>query len=171
VSLPQRVSTHPLGCHRRRIRDEVVFDKFIEVLVSGTGYERVADMTCSATTLRRRRDEWIAAGEALRLAALAAYDRMIGLSLERPSADGCQTRAPSDGECAGKSPVDRAKQGVKRSQLTEAYGIPLITEPAPANKTAGQRAADPGHRHTCRSRGRMTQPTHNEEMTACLAQT
>ncbi|MEY9849018.1 hypothetical protein ABH940_006122 [Streptacidiphilus sp. BW17] len=135
ASLPLRVSTHPLGCHRRRIPDEVVFDKLIEVLVSGMGYERVADTTCSATTLRRRRDEWIAAGagEALRLAALAAYDRMVGLELERLSADGCQTKAPSGGECAGKSPVDRAKQGVKRSQLTEAYGIPLVAEPAPAN--------------------------------------
>jgi hypothetical protein len=72
-------------------------------------------------------------GEALRLAALAAYDRMIGLELKRLAADGCQTQAPSGGECAGKSPVDRAKQGVKHSQLTEAYGIPLVTGPAPAN--------------------------------------
>jgi hypothetical protein len=37
ASLPQRVSTHPLGCHRRRIPDAVVFDKLIEVLVSGMG--------------------------------------------------------------------------------------------------------------------------------------
>jgi hypothetical protein len=58
---------------------------------------------------------------------------MVGLGLERLSADGCRTRAPSGGECAGKSPVDRAEQGVKRSQLTEAYGIPLATEPAPAD--------------------------------------
>ena len=131
ASSPQRVSTHPLGCHRRRIPDEVVFDK------RGTGVRdgAVADTTCSATTLRRRRDEWIAAGaaEALRLAALVAYDRMIGLGLEQLSADGCQTKALSGGECAGKSPVDRAKQGVKPSQLTEAYGIPLATEPAPPN--------------------------------------
>jgi hypothetical protein len=64
---------------------------------------------------------------------LAAYDRMVGLELEHLAADGCQTKAPSGGECAGKSPVDRAKQGVKRSQLTEAYGIPLVIDPAPAN--------------------------------------
>ncbi|MEY9963322.1 hypothetical protein ABIA33_001355 [Streptacidiphilus sp. MAP12-16] len=80
------------------------------------GYERVADEAYSATTIRRRQDAWIAAGvgEALRLAALAAYDRMIGLELEHLAADGCQTKAPCGGECAGKSPVDRAKQGVKR---------------------------------------------------------
>jgi hypothetical protein len=39
--------------------------------VFGCGYRRIADATCSATTLRRRRDEWIHAGVAgqLRLAA------------------------------------------------------------------------------------------------------
>jgi hypothetical protein len=32
------------------------------VLVVGCGDRRIADATCSATTLRRRRDEWITAG-------------------------------------------------------------------------------------------------------------
>ena len=49
-------------------------DKLIQVLVFGCGYRRIADPTCSATTLRRRRDEWSNAGvaERLRLAVLAA---------------------------------------------------------------------------------------------------
>jgi transposase len=133
--LPEREDHHPLGCHNPRIPDAVVFDKLVEALVSGMGYERIADGTCSATTIRRRRDEWIALGlaEQLRLITLAAYDQMIGLQLDRLSADGCLTKAPSGGECAGKSPVDRAKQGIKRSQLTDGHGIPLITGPAPAN--------------------------------------
>jgi hypothetical protein len=33
--------------------DRVVFDKLIQVLVFGCGYRRIADHTCSATTLRR----------------------------------------------------------------------------------------------------------------------
>lgn len=113
----------------------MVFDKFIETPVSGMGVRTSRGHDLLATTLRRRRDEWIAvgAGEALRLATLAAYDRMVGLDLERLTADGCQTKASAGGECAGMSPVDRAKQGVKRSQLTEAYGIPLVTEPARAD--------------------------------------
>ncbi len=39
---------------------------------------------CSATTLRRRRDEWAALGlfEELRLAALDAYEAMTGLDLD-----------------------------------------------------------------------------------------
>jgi hypothetical protein len=67
------------------IPDRVSFDTRIELLVFGCGYRRIADHTCSATTLRRRRDEWISAGvaEQLRLAVLAAYDRMLGLELEQ----------------------------------------------------------------------------------------
>ncbi len=133
--LPAREDRHPWGCHNPRISDAVVFDRLVQVLVFGCGYERVADHLCSATTLRRRRDEWIASGvmETLRLLVLACYDRMIGLELDQLSADGCITKAPSGGECAGSSPVDRAKLGIKRSQLPDGYGIPLVTDPAPAN--------------------------------------
>jgi hypothetical protein len=34
-----------------------VFDKIVQALVLGASYERVADATCSATTIRDRRDE------------------------------------------------------------------------------------------------------------------
>jgi hypothetical protein len=71
-------------------------------------------------------------GEELRRSTLAAYDRMIALQLDQLAADGCLTKAPCGGACAGKSPLDQAKQGTKRSGLTDAYGIPLITDPAPA---------------------------------------
>ena len=133
--LPPRVDRHPLGCHRRRIDDRIVFDKIVEGLVFGCGYERLGDRSCSATTLRRRRDEWIAAGvfDALRCSVLAAYERLIGLDLADVSVDGCITKAPCGGECAGRSPVDRAKQGLKRSQLTDGSGVPIAALPAPAN--------------------------------------
>ena len=111
--LPTRHDSHPLGCHRPRIPDRVVFDKLIQILVFGCGYRRIADETCSATTLRRRRDEWIALGVAdqLHRLALAAYDRMHGLELEQLAVDGCITKAPCGGQVAGPSPVDRRKQG------------------------------------------------------------
>jgi transposase len=107
--------------------DRIVFDKLIQLLVFGCGYRRIADHTCSATTLRRRRDEWISAGvaEQLRLAVLAAYDRMHGLNLDHLAVDGCTTKAPCGGQAAGPSPTDRRKQGLKRSVLTDAGGIPL----------------------------------------------
>jgi hypothetical protein len=53
---------HPLGCHRRRIPNRLVFYKLVQVLVFGCAYERISDESCSATTLRRRRDEWIDSG-------------------------------------------------------------------------------------------------------------
>ena len=123
--LPTQQDTHPLGCHRPRIPDRLVFDKLIQVLVFGCGYRRIADQSCSATTLRRRRDEWISAGvaEQLRLLVLAAYDRLFGLELEQLAVDGCTTKAPCGGQMAGPSPVDRRKQGLKRSTVTEAGGI------------------------------------------------
>ena len=133
--LPARQSHHPLGCHRPRIPDRVVFDKLIQILVFGCGYRRIADRSCSATTLRRRRDEWISAGvaEQLRLLVLAAYDQLFGLELTHLAVDGCTTKAPCGGQVAGPSPVDRRKQGLKRSVATEAAGIPLVALPAPAN--------------------------------------
>jgi transposase len=134
--LPPRADSHPLGCHRPRIPDRIVFDKLLQVLVFGGAYARIADETCSATTLRRRRDEWIAAGvmEALHTLVLEAYDRMIGLELSDLAVDGCLTVAPCGGEVAGRSPVNRGKQGLKRSLVVDASGIPLGTVAAPANR-------------------------------------
>jgi len=124
---PTYVTPHPWGCHRRRIPDRVVFDKLIQVLRFGCSYEAIADTTCSATTLRDRRDEWIALEVFAELARIAreSYDRIVGLLLDDIAVDGCITKAPGGGEVAGPSPVDRRKQGMKRSVLVEGYGIPL----------------------------------------------
>jgi transposase len=134
--LPVREVTHPLGCHRPRIPDRVVLEKLVEVLVFGVAYAKVADSTCSATTIRDRRDEWIALGmfEELEQLCLEAYDRMVGLELDHVTVDGCIAKAPCGGEAAGKSPVDRGKQGTKRSLLTDGAGVPLGCVVAPANR-------------------------------------
>ncbi len=134
--LPELVDDHPLGCHRPRIPDRMVFDKLIQVLVLDAAYDRIADSTCSATTIRRRRDEWITAGlfTELEQICLDAYDRIVGLELENVTVDGCIVKAPCGGEVAGKSPVDRGKLGTKRSLMTDAEGIPLGCVIAPANR-------------------------------------
>jgi transposase len=134
--LPEKKVEHPLGCHNPRIPDRVVFDKLVQVLVFGCAYERIADESCSATTLRRRRDEWIASGVMRRLQqiVLDAYDWMIGLDLSDVAVDCCITKAPCGGEKAGKSPVDRGKGGIKRSMVVDAKGIPLGAIAAPANR-------------------------------------
>lgn len=134
--IPPVVDDHPLGCHRPRISDRVVFDKLVQVLVLGASYEKISDTTCSATTIRRRRDEWIAADifTALEQICLDNYDRIVGLELDDVCVDGCIVKAPCGGEIAGRSPVDRGKQGTKRSVMTDGNGIPIGVVAAPANR-------------------------------------
>lgn len=99
-------------------------------------YEKISDTTCSVTTIRRRRDEWITAGifTQLEQLCLEAYDRIVGLELEGLSVDDCIVKAPCGGEIAGRSPADRGKQGTKRSAMAEAQGIPIGVIGAPANR-------------------------------------
>ncbi len=105
--LPERDVDHPLGCHRSRIPDRVIFEKLVQVLVFGCAYWRISDEGCSATTLRRRRDEWIELGamDALEKIVREAYDRLVGLELGEVAVDCCITKAPCGGEKAGRSPV------------------------------------------------------------------
>ncbi len=134
--LPEREVNHPLGCHRSRIPDRIVFEKLVQVLVFGCAYWRIADESCSDTTLRRRRDEWIDLGVmgALREMALEVYDRFIGLEVADIAIDCCITKAPCGGEKAGRNPVDRGKQGTKRSTAVDGRGIPIGAVTAPANR-------------------------------------
>jgi transposase len=127
--------THPLGCHRRRIPDREIFAHVVDALVHGSGYERIATPGCSDRTIRRRVQAWAAAGLMPQLHALvlAQYDRLIGLDLRQVCVDGCITKAPAGGAHAGRSPVDRGKQGRKRSVLTDAAGVPLHLVAAGAN--------------------------------------
>lgn len=133
---PEFDPTHPLGCHRRRIPDRVVFAHVVDALVHGSGYERIATRGCSDRTIRRRLTQWAEAGIAQQVHALAlrAYDLMIGLELDDVSVDGCITRAPCGGDRAGPSPVDRRKGGLKRSTATDGHGIPLGIASAGANR-------------------------------------
>jgi transposase len=116
--LPEREMNPPLGCHRSRISDRMVFEKLVQVLVFGCAYERIADQSCSATTtLRDRRDEWIELGamDTLRALALEAYDRFVGLELpavwrwsvaaQRPLA---AARKPAEARWTGGSRVPNA---------------------------------------------------------------
>jgi hypothetical protein len=137
--LPERpvVSpSHPLGCHRPRVPDRVVFEHVLAALVHGSGYERIASLGCSDATIRRRLQEWAAAGlsEQVHTLALQAYDRMLGLELDELAVDGCLTKAPGGGAVGGRSPVDRGKQGLKRSVVTDGGGIPLHLVSAGANR-------------------------------------
>lgn len=134
--IPDRVDHHPLGGHRPRIPDRVCFERLLTMLVLGASYEKIADSAVSATTLRRRRDEWIEAGifEELQSIAFHAYDKMVGFDFSDVSVDGRIVKAPCGGESAGRSPVDRGKSGKKFSLMVDGNGVPLGTVIAGANE-------------------------------------
>jgi hypothetical protein len=128
--LPPReifVSTHPRVCHRRRIADRVVFGTAdpgtaVRLLVRG---DRRQDLLGDDPADPPRRVDRVGVFGALARIAREAYDRVVGLVLDAIAVDGWITKAPGGGEVAGPSPVDRRKQGMKRSVLVEGHGSPL----------------------------------------------
>ena len=136
--LPEREEPpHPLGCHRGRISDRDCFEAILFRLVTGCSWDVAGRLgRGSETTLRRRRDEWVAAGvfDLLANEALAAYDRIIGLDLNDVSMDASAQKAPCGGEDTGPSPTDRGKTGWKWSLAADAAGIPLGWVAAGANR-------------------------------------
>jgi transposase len=138
--LPRRgVDDHPLGCHRPRIDDRTCFAGILVRLVTGCSWvdaERLLGGAVSDTTMRQRRDEWVAAGVFDQLAdeALAAYDRVIGLDLSDCSVDASLQKAPRAADGVGPSPVDRGKRGWKWSLFADRNGVPLGWVAAAANR-------------------------------------
>lgn len=136
--LPPR-KPHPLGCHRRRVPDEVCFAAILHRLITGAAWttlEAMGGYAVSDTTLRARRDEWIAAGvfDEIARQALDGYQRLIGFRLEHVSIDGSDKLAPCGGEGAGHGFKHRGRLGWKWCLAVDADGIPIAWSTAPANR-------------------------------------
>lgn len=137
--LPKRGHTnHPLGCHRPRISDRDCFEAILFRLVTGCSWDVAGRLGKGGeTTLRRRRDEWVAVGafEHLVEEAINAFDKVIGLDLSDVSVDGSLHKAPMGGEGTGPNPTDRGKTGWKWSIATDTNGVPIgwVTEGANRN--------------------------------------
>jgi len=121
---------HPLGCHRPRVSDRLCLWALLIRLTTGASWvdiEAILDHQVSDTTLRTRRDEWIAAGvfEQLRAEALAAFDRIVGLDLSEVALDGSLHKAPYGGAGTGPNPTDRGKLGWKWSVAVDRHGVPI----------------------------------------------
>jgi transposase len=121
---------HPLGCHRPRVSDRLCFRGILYRLTTGSSWEdieAILDYQVSDTTLRARRDEWIAAGvfDEIHAEAVDAFNKIIGLDLREVSIDGSLHKAPYGGEGTGPNPCDRAKCGWKWSVGVEAHGVPI----------------------------------------------
>ncbi len=114
--------------------DRVCFRGILIRLVTGAAWttvEVLMNHEVSDTTLRTRRDEWIANGV---FDALAAYDHIVGFDLTNVAIDGSNHKAPCGGEQTGFNPTDRGKQGWKWLIAVDAAGIPLTWVTAGANR-------------------------------------
>jgi transposase len=137
--IPDVIDEHPLGCHRPRASNWDCFWVILVRLVTGCSWEdaeRLCGNKVSDTTVRGRRDEWVAAGvfEAIADEAIVAYDRIIGLDLCDVAVDGSLHKSPGGGEGTGDNPTDRGKLGWKWSMLTDLAGIPCGWTAAGANR-------------------------------------
>ena len=115
----------------------MILEKLVQILVFGCAYRRIAEVGCSATAIRDRRDEWIELGmmEHLRRIALSSYDRFIGIELGDVAVDGCITKAPCGGEKASKNPVvDLPRRDGSSENLMNRL------QPSPSNKVGSQAA-------------------------------
>lgn len=124
----QGLCTHPLGCHRPRISERDCFEAILFRLVTGCSWDVAGRLgKGSETTLRRRRDEWVAAGAFAHLVeeAIGAFDKVIGLDFSDVSIDGSLHKAPAGGEGTGPNPTDRGKTGWKWSLATDTNGVPI----------------------------------------------
>lgn len=125
------------------------FEGILRRLVTGCSWDVAARISgAGETTLRRRRTEWNAAGvfERLRVEALAAYDKVVGLDLSEIAIDGSQHKALFGGEGTGPNPTDRAKSGWKWSISTDRSGIPLTGRSTAPTATTWHCSARPSTR-------------------------
>lgn len=127
--LPERGETeHPLGCHRPRLCDRDCFEAILFRLVTGCSWDVAGRLGKGGeTTLRRRRDEWVAVGAFAHLVeeAIRAFDKVVGLDFSDVSIDGSLHKAPAGGEGTGPNPTDRGKTGWKWSLATDTNGVPI----------------------------------------------
>ncbi len=139
----------------------------LQLLRFGCSYQAIADPTCSATTIRNRRDEWIWLGifAKLKQITLESYDRIVGLVLDEIAVNGSITKAPApERSQGGHRPI--TGKGVKRSGMTDGYGIPLRV-PAGANRHGSPRPWTAWDRCPTTSPGTWTPATTRTRPAPC----
>lgn len=164
---PAAIGTHPSGCYHPYIADRVVFDKRAHLMVFGVAYAKIADTTCSATTIRTRHDKWTTAG--------IFHDLETGMSgdvrPDRPAGprEHHRPRVPVLAQCGGQAArlprSTAANKGTKRSLMTDPHQVrgrlgeperPPLLRPLqnawPVRPGYGHRPARPCHRAPGRRR-------------------
>ena len=105
--------SHPLGCHRPRVRDRDAMDAILLVLRTGMQWNALnVTGVCSSSSAHRRFQEWEQAGvfHEIWRQGLLEYDLVVGIDWGL-AADGAMGKAPLGGPKTGPNPTDRAKKG------------------------------------------------------------
>jgi putative transposase len=121
---------------RPRADDRRMMTAIFYVMRTGMQWNALPRSLSPHSTAHDRFQEWRAAGvfERLWQEGLYAYDELVGIDWEWQAMDGAMTKAPLGGPDTGPNPTDRAKQGVKRSVLTDGRGVPPGVIIAGANR-------------------------------------
>lgn len=128
---------HPLNCHNPPVPARSAMNAILFVLRTGCQWNALeATGLCSSSAAHRWFQAWATAGVFLEFwkRGLLTYDRVEGIDWTWLAMDGAMTKAPLGGEKTGPNPTDRAKDGVKRSVLTEGTGVPIGVAIAGANR-------------------------------------
>jgi len=105
---------------------------------TATGWKQAAKLKVSDTTVRERRDEWIAAGvfETIANEAISGYDRIIGLDLSDVALDAGLHKSPCGGGGTGKNrPIGPSSDGSGRSSPTRSGSPSVGPQTAPTATT------------------------------------
>ena len=114
---------HPLGCHRPRVPDRLCLWALLIRLTTGASWvdiEAILDHRVSDTTLRARRDGWIAVGvfEQLPAEALAAFDHLgARRGPRRPARRVAQRARQRIGSRSGSSRLDEQPSHTPRASV------------------------------------------------------
>lgn len=138
--LPER-APHPKG-GRPAEDDRQMLAAILYVLRTGIQWNALPRELGACTTVYDRFRRWEQQDVFARIwqAGLQAYDELEGIAWEWQSMDGVMTKAPFGGAATGANPTDRGKRGTKRSQLSDARGMPLAVVVDGANRTDMQLA-------------------------------
>lgn len=105
--LPPHKTSHPLGCHRKRVDNRAAMNAIFFVLRTGCQWNALnATGICSSSSAHRRFQEWVDGGvfELLWIQGLLAYDALQEIDWSWLSMDGAMTKAPLGGEKGRQEP-------------------------------------------------------------------
>jgi len=126
--IPPPAKVRKVGGGKPRVSNRSAMNAIFFVLRTGCQWNALKDTgLCSSSSAHRRFQEWTATGvfNEIWKMGLQKYDSIKTIDWDWQSIDGAITKAPLGGEKTGHNPTDRAKQGVKRSIITDGAGIPL----------------------------------------------